>query len=129
MNTPCCPASSTSAVAAAPSAAPLARRPRYTVENSPEAHTLRVDLPGVAKEAVTLKLEEGLLHLTAARASTVPESWKPLHRELSDAGYELRLRLNDRIDESRLTAQLEHGVLTVTLPVRETVKPRSITIE
>ena len=63
MNTPCCPASSTSAVAATPSAAPLARSPRYTVENSPEAHTLRVDLPGVAKDAGTLKLEEGLLHL------------------------------------------------------------------
>jgi HSP20 family protein len=76
-----------------------------------------------------LHLDDGVLHLTAPRRSTVPENWKPLHRELSDAGYELRLKLNDRVDESRLSAGLEDGVLTLVLPVKETVKPRSISLQ
>jgi HSP20 family protein len=105
------------------------RRPRYRIENSPDAHTVLVELPGVAKEAVQLNLENGILHLSAVRASNPPETWKPLHRELSDIGYELRLKLNDRVDESRLTAGLEAGVLSVVLPVKEVVKPRSIAIQ
>jgi len=105
------------------------RRPRYQIENSPEAHTVKIELPGVVKEAVQLNLEDGILHLSARRTSTVPETWKPLHRELSDIGYELRLKLNDRVNEAGLTANLADGILTVVLPVKEAAKPRSITVQ
>jgi HSP20 family protein len=115
---------------ATPAAEPRpARRPRYQIENSPEAHTVKIELPGVVKEAVQLNLEDGILHLSAQRTSTVPETWKPLHRELSDIGYELRLKLNDRVDEAGLTANLTDGILTVVLPVKEAAKPRSITVQ
>ncbi len=106
-----------------------ARRPRYQIENSPEAHTVKIELPGVVKAAVQLNLDDGILHLSAQRANTVPETWKPLHRELSDIGYELRLKLNDRVDEAGLTANLADGILTVVLPVKEAAKPRSITVQ
>lgn len=104
------------------------RRPRFQIEHTDEAHHVRIELPGVLKENVRLNLEEGVIHLTAERGRTVPEHWKPLHRELSDAGYEFHLRLNDRVDESRLSAALDAGVLTLTLPVKEAVKPREIVI-
>ena len=106
-----------------------ARRPRYQIENSPEAHIVKIELPGVVKEAVQLNLDDGILHLSAQRANTVPETWKPLHRELSDIGYELRLKLNDRVDEAGLTANLADGILTVVLPVKEAAKTRSITVQ
>jgi HSP20 family protein len=106
-----------------------ARRPRYQIENSPEAHTVRVDLPGVAKDAVTLKLEEGILQIRARRSRMGSETWKPLHRELSDADYELRLKLDERVDEARVTARLEDGVLTLELPVKDAAKPRTIAIQ
>jgi HSP20 family protein len=105
------------------------RRPRYQIENTLEAHTVRVELPGVVKDAVQLSLDEGVLHLSAQRASSPPETWKPLHRELSDVGYELRLKLTDRVDDARLTASLEDGVLTLVLPVKEAIKPRSISVQ
>jgi HSP20 family protein len=105
------------------------RRPRYQIENSPEAHTVKIELPGVVKEAVQLNLEDGILHLSAQRTSTVPETWKPLHRELSDIDYELRLKLNDCIDEAGLTANLTDCILTLILPVKEAAKPRSITVQ
>lgn len=127
MNNTCC--QSQTAVATPAAETRSARRPRYLIENTPEAHTIRVELPGVTKDAVQLKLEDGVLHLSATRASTAPENWKPVHRELSDEGYELRLKLNDRVDDGRLSANLEDGVLTLVLPVKEAVKPRSITIQ
>ena len=127
MNETCCPTVETTVVAPEAETRPL-RRPRYQIDNTAEAHTVRVELPGVAKRDVDLKLAEGILHLRAARACAAPESWKPLHRELSDNGYELHLRLNDRVDESRLSASLEDGVLTVVLPVKDAAKPRTIAI-
>jgi len=105
------------------------RRPRYRIDSTPERHTVRVDLPGVAKESVKLAVEGGLLTLKAERVTAVPESWKPIYRELSDADYELRLKLNDRVDDQALTGNLDHGVLTIVLPVKEAVRPRSITIQ
>lgn len=111
------------------SATTLLRRPRYQVENGTEADIIRVDLPGVSKDAVHLHLEDQVLMLRAERKTVVPETWKPLHRELSDADYQLRLRITQRVDDSKMTASLEEGVLTVTLPVRETVKPRTIEVQ
>ncbi len=127
MNTTCCDTPPTPAKSA--EAARAARRPRYQIETTSEAHTVRVELPGVVKEDVRLNLEDGVLSLSAARSRVVPEAWKPLHRELSDAGYELRLRLNDHVDEARLSATLEDGVLTLTLPVKEAAKPRAIAVQ
>jgi HSP20 family protein len=133
MNTSCYP-SPEKAVTAPPTerteSAPRAvRRPRYRIDSTPEHHTVQVDLPGVTKESVQLAVEEGLLTLKAARHTATPESWKALHRELSDADYELRLKLNDRVDDQALTANLDDGVLTIVLPVKEAVRPRAIPIQ
>jgi HSP20 family protein len=133
MNTSCNPSPDTAVTAPptghAESAPRAVRRPRYRIDSTAEHHTVRVDLPSVTKESVQLALEEGLLTLKAARHTAVPESWKALHRELSDADYELRLKLNDRVDDQALTANLEDGVLTIVLPVKEAVRPRAIPIQ
>lgn len=105
------------------------RRPRYRIDSTAEAHTVQVDLPGAVRESVKLVVDDGVLTLRAERATSVPSSWKSLHRELSEADYELRLRLNDRINGEALTASLEEGVLTVVLPVKEAARPRTIVIE
>ncbi len=125
MNTTCC-----STNAKAPNAdVRTVRRPRYQIAGDAGSHTVRVELPGVAKEDVRLSLEDSVLTIRATRRAAVSGDWKALHRELSDAGYELRLRLDDhRVDEARLSANLEHGVLTLTLPVKEAAKPREIAV-
>ncbi len=54
--------------------------------------------------------------------------WKPLYRELSDVNYQLKLKLNVPVEDSKLSAKLEDGVLTLTLPVKEAAKPRTIAV-
>ena len=56
------------------------------------------------------------------------EGMKALHRELSPLNYLLRLRLNTPVDEDKMTAKLEDGVLSITLPLKEAAKPRQITV-
>lgn len=103
-------------------------KPCYAVTSNDQAYMVAVELPGVAKDAVKIAAEKGVLTIQAARKSTVPETWKALHRELNDLGYTLRLKLNPQVDEDKLSAQLVDGVLTLTLPVRETAKPRRIEV-
>ena len=103
-------------------------KPRYVVTNDESAYFVRVELPGVVKDAVNIDIDKEVLTITATRKSDVPETWKPLHRELNDLGYALRLKLNARVDEDKLGAQLVDGVLTLTLPIREAAKPRRIEV-
>lgn len=103
-------------------------KPRFAVSTTEEAYVVRVELPGVDKSDVNLNFEGDVLSITATRNTVVPGDWKPLHRELNQAGFALRLKLNTRVDEEKLKAQLEDGVLTLTLPVREAAKPRKIEV-
>jgi len=117
------PASTTAATEALTSV-----KPRYAVSNGNESYVVRVELPGVSKDAVSIDFDKSVLTIKSARKNAVPDSWKPLHRELNDLGYTLRLKLNAPVDEEKLNAHLTDGVLTLTLPIREAAKPRRIEV-
>ena len=104
-------------------------KPRYSVHNDKEAYDLLVELPGVKKGGVEIKLENEVLTLHAARAITKPGDWKPLHRELHETDFLLRLKLNTPVEESKMTAKLEDVVLTLHLPMKEAAKPRRIVVQ
>jgi HSP20 family protein len=120
MNTTCTPATS--------GVTESLRKPLYNVTRNAEAYEVRVELPGVPKSGVKLDLEENILTVRGERSSTVPEGLKVLHRELSPVGYLLRLRLNTPVNEEQMTAKLEDGVLTLSLPIKEVAKPRQIPV-
>ncbi len=125
MNTTCSPSQCTSATSGVTESL---RKPLYNVKGSAEAYEVRVELPGVPKSSVKLDLEENILTVRGERSSTVPEGLKALHRELSPLGYLLRLRLNTPVNEEQMTAKLEDGVLTLSLPIKEAAKPRQIPV-
>lgn len=104
-------------------------KPRYSVNSTKDAYQVRVDLPGAAKDTVQVKLDQGVLTLSAQRKPVSQESWKSLHRELGSYGYKLQLKVTAKVDEAALTAKLEDGVLTLNLPVREAAKPRVIAVQ
>ena len=103
-------------------------RPQYSVNPTPEAYTLTVALPGVAKDGVEVTAEAGEIRLTGKRSWSKPEGWTSLYSESNDANYELVLSHDDQIDADRIQAELVDGVLTVTLPKAEALKPRKIQV-
>lgn len=105
------------------------RKPLYNVTGNTEAYEVRVEMPGVPKSGVKLDLEENILTVRGERNTTVPEGMKTLHRELSPLSFLLRLRLNTPVDEEKMTAKLEDGVLAIRLPLKEAAKPRQITVQ
>ncbi|BET65986.1 hypothetical protein ASA1KI_09040 [Opitutales bacterium ASA1] len=102
--------------------------PAHDLKEATDAYGLEVLVPGVAKDAVELAVDQGELVVTARRRWKAPEGWSEVFRETADANYRLRLDLNDAVDVEKINAELEHGVLRVTLPKAEALKPRKIDI-
>ena len=103
-------------------------KPAYDVRETPEAYRLTVQLPGVAKDGLELTAESNELRITGRRGWTQPAGWAALHRETPAANYELVLTHDNAIDGDKIVAELRDGVLAVTLPKHEAVKPRKIAL-
>jgi HSP20 family protein len=103
-------------------------RPYYESEEKAEAYEVRIHMPGVKKEGVSISLHGDELSVGGARSAT-PESWRAISRESPSADYALTLGLNVEIDGEKIAAKVEDGVLTLTLPKAEKAKPRQISIE
>jgi HSP20 family protein len=104
-------------------------KPRYMVNVAKDSYDVRVALPGVRKDSVHVNLDRDVLTIRAERKPIAADGWKTLHRELHEAGYALRLKLNAPVDEAALSAKLEDGVLLLSLPLKEAAKPRTIAVQ
>lgn len=102
--------------------------PRYSVNENADAYTLEVRLPGVAKDGLELTVHEDSLTITGRRAWTRPDAWTALHRESAVADFALTLSHENSFDPAKVQAELRDGILRVTLPKSEAVKPRKIAV-
>ena len=104
-------------------------RPYYEITDLEHAYEVSVHLPGVDKDRSTVTLEKDTLIVEAERSPHWKEGWKPIHREIPKADYRLRLQLNIIVDESKISAKSQDGILKIHLPVAEEAKPRTIKIK
>ena len=104
-------------------------RPAYTVNETPEAWGLTVHLPGVAKSGVSVTDQDGSLLIRGERAWKKPTNWVSVHRETSDLAFELTLEHENAIDADKIVAELNDGVLRVSLPKAQSRKPRQIAVD
>jgi HSP20 family molecular chaperone IbpA len=102
--------------------------PRYDVTETPEAYGLTVELPGVAKNGLELSVDHEQVRVVGRRAWTKPDGWTALHRETREAAFELVLAHGRAIDAEKVHAELRDGVLRVSLPKAEALKPRKIAV-
>lgn len=103
-------------------------RPLFEVKETPEAFGVTVRLPGVGKDGLDLTAEEGQLRIVGRRAWKQPEGWTALYRETADVPYELVLSYDYGVDADKIAAEIRDGVLRVSLPKHEAVKPRKIAV-
>lgn len=104
-------------------------RPHYTVDAAADAYTIRVYMPGVARDQAVVTMDGKSLAIEGHRRHDIPASWRTRHREIPQADYRLRLDLNVPVAENGISATTADGVLTIRLPVAEEAKPRRITVE
>lgn len=118
----------TDAPAAPPETQEVFSSPAYRSRREEHGYRVEVYLPGVKKSGLTVGVEKGVLTVTGRRELSVPEGWRAIHEELDKPNYQLRLRLPEEIDADKISGNLEDGLLTLVLPMREAMRPRAIEI-
>jgi HSP20 family protein len=86
------------------------------------------DLPGVDPNAIDLTVEKNNLTVTAERSWQSQEGDAIVVSERPEGAFRRQVLLGEGLDPDRVEATYEAGVLTVTIPVAATAKPRRIPI-
>lgn len=101
--------------------------PEVNVYETKNGYVLEAEMPGVNKDGLELLLDGHELTLTG-RLAPETVSGRPLLRERRPADYRRVFELDPTIDTARITARMNQGVLFLSLPKSEEVKPRKITV-
>ncbi len=104
--------------------------PAADVVETDKAVEIHLDLPGVVPDQIDVKLEGTQLTITATRAQEkAVEQRGYLRRERARGAFARSFTLPPTLDGTSPEASYRHGVLTVTLPKKEEVQPRSLKVK
>ncbi len=85
-----------------------------------------LEMPGVAKESLKVGIENGELTIRGSREPL--KEGKYILRERGAGDYLASYTLDETVDASKVEAVLEKGILTLSLELKEHVKPRTIPV-
>ena len=91
--------------------------------------TLLADIPGVKAEDLNIDLRENTLTLTGEVAAAQGPDEEEILTEFETGKYFRQFSLSEVIDQSKIDAQLNDGVLRLTLPKVEKAAPRKIVVK
>ena len=113
-----------------PSAPGAQRSPALDVAESDRAYTVKLDLPGVAKEDVKVAIDGRRVSVEAQarKDEEKKEGDRIVYRERSLASYARSFTVAAEIDQAESGAKLENGVLTLTLAKRGAPASAQITV-
>jgi HSP20 family molecular chaperone IbpA len=107
----------------------LAVRPRVDVFENDAEYLVVADMPGVAKDAVDVRFEDGELRLEARRTAGAPgPEAHVLAEEYRTADFRRAFAMPEGVDAEKIDAELANGVLKVHLPKSAARRPRRIDV-
>jgi HSP20 family protein len=90
---------------------------------------LVAELPGVKKEDVRITLENSLLTISGRRKERdLPENSQWLRNEVPTGEFTRVVELPHAVDAGRVSAELSNGILKISMPKPEAVRPREIRV-
>jgi HSP20 family protein len=101
--------------------------PDVDIWETKDVYVLEADMPGVDKNGLDITLEGHVLTIVGHREAQAVRG-EPLYQESHPYDYRRVFELDPAIDSGKISAKVEKGVLLVTLPKAEKVKPRKITV-
>jgi HSP20 family molecular chaperone IbpA len=102
--------------------------PNADIFETEDAMMVILEMPGVEKKDIAVALEEDVLRVEGQIDFSKYNGLQPVYTEYNVGHYTRRFALSDKIDREAISAQVEDGVLTLTLPKLKEAKPRRITI-
>jgi HSP20 family protein len=101
--------------------------PEVNIFEGKDAYLLEAEMPGVGKDGIEVTLEGNELTITGHRSDETIGG-NVVYRESRPVDYRRTFEIDPTIDTGRIEARMEQGVLKLTLPKVEKVKPRKISI-
>ena len=103
--------------------------PSVDVSETPDNFTVRAELPGMQREDIDLEVENNVLVIRGERKFEKQSDGENFHfTERSYGSFFRSFTLPKNVDSEAIKAEYKDGILTVTLPKREEVKPKKVEI-
>ncbi|MBQ6517804.1 MAG: Hsp20/alpha crystallin family protein [Anaerolineaceae bacterium] len=106
--------------------------PRMDMKELEDAYTVKLTMPGIDKDNIDISLTDGVLTVkgeTKDDEEKEGENGKWLVREHKHFTYYRSVRLPSEVQADKAEAEYKNGVLLLTLPKAEEVKPKSIPVK
>jgi HSP20 family protein len=103
-------------------------RPAVDIFENGNAIKLFADLPGVAENTLSVEVDDKTLTIQGDITVQMPEDIESLYADIRSTHYQRAFTLSGELDTTRINASLTNGLLTVTIPKREELRPRRIEI-
>jgi len=101
--------------------------PPASVIEAADGYTLEVEMPGVNKDGLDISVENNELTIVGRRSLTTLEGTL-IHHESRPENFRRTFELDPSIDADKISAKIDQGLMTLTLPKTEHVKPRKIAV-
>jgi HSP20 family protein len=102
--------------------------PMTDIYEATDALTVVLEMPGVEKDNVEVSVEDGVLNVQGRLDLNKYQGLTPLYTEYNIGHYSRSFRLSSKIDQNKIAAEMQDGVLSLTLPKTEEAKPRTIRV-
>jgi HSP20 family protein len=101
--------------------------PPASVIEAGDGYTLEIEMPGVTKDGLDISVENNELTIVGRRSLPKIEGTL-VHHESRPGNFQRTFELDPSIDGEKISAKIEQGLVTLTLPKAEHVKPRKINV-
>jgi HSP20 family molecular chaperone IbpA len=102
--------------------------PPTDIFESGDVLTIVMEMPGVDRKDVDVKVEDDILDVEGRLDFSKYEGMQPVYTEYNVGHYRRSFSLSSKIEQDRISAQMQDGVLTLLLPKVEEAKPRRISV-
>ena len=102
--------------------------PTTDVYETEDALVVAMEVPGVGRDDVEIELKDDVLRVEGRIDSAKYGGMEPVYTEYGVGHWARSFALSEKVDRGRIGAQLDDGVLTLTLPKTAEAKPRRIAV-
>jgi HSP20 family protein len=94
--------------------------PPVNIHENEKGFSIELKVPGIKKEEVSIQMEKGLLTISfQSKENKEPKVEKLIKKEFSVKSFKRTFSLDEKINIEAIDAVMEHGILTLSLPLKE----------
>lgn len=103
-------------------------RPSVDIFDEGERFIVVAELPGVEEKEIDIEFAQNVLSIKAERKFIKDKEGNYHRREITNGTYSRNMKFSTGVDATRIEASYKNGLLEISLPKEEKLKPRKIKI-